>query len=137
MAVSPTTATWIASASCSTYEVTAWCSFPHYTTFEVNARSPREALRKARLQAPEEYPEPCNGGAIEWDEFKVCPNGDEAKARIYLEPARRAEVAAERLLRAAEFTLPLLEVLACSSENRQERRAYYKLRAAINKATKP
>lgn len=46
-------------------------------------------------------------------------------------------MAAQDLLRAAEFTLPLLEVLACSSENRQERRAYYKLRAAINKATKP
>jgi hypothetical protein len=120
-----------------TYQANAWCSFPHYTTFEVDARSPKEALRKARQQVSEEYPEPCNDGVLEWDEFEICPNCDDAKSRTYFEPSRRAEMAAQYLLRAAEFTLPLLEVLACSSENRQERRAYYKLRAAINKATKP
>jgi hypothetical protein len=119
------------------YHVTAWCSFPHYTTFEVEARSFAEALRKAQQQAPEEYAEPCNGGAVEWDEFQIHPKDGEAKSRTYFEPTRRAEMAAGRLLRAAEYTLPLLEVLACSSENRQERRAYYKLRGAINKATKP
>jgi hypothetical protein len=119
-----------------TYHVTAWCSFPHYTTFEVEARSFAEVLRKAQQQAPEEYAEPCNGSAVDWDEFKICPGGDEAKSRIYFEPARRAEVAAKDLLSAAEFALPLLEVLACSSDNRQERKAYYKLRRAINKATR-
>jgi hypothetical protein len=118
------------------YQVTAWCSFPHYTTFEVEAQSLREAFRKAREQAPEEYGEPCNGCEIDWDEFEIHPEGDEEKVRRYVEPSRRAEMAAEHLLRAAQFTLPLLEVLA-RSENRQERRAYYKLRAAINKATKP
>jgi hypothetical protein len=94
-------------------------------------------LEKARVQAPDEYAEPCNGGAVDWDEFEICPDGDDAKSRTYFEPSRRVEVAAQHLLRAAEFTLPLLKVLAAGSENRQERRAYYKLRAAINKATKP
>jgi hypothetical protein len=119
------------------YEVTAWCSCPHYATFEVEAKSPREALEKARQQAPDEYPEPCNGSAVDWAEFEICPNGDDAKSRTYFEPSRRAEVAAQRLLDAAEFALPVLELLACSRWNRQERRAYNKLRAAINKATKP
>ena len=119
------------------YEVTAWCGVPHYTTFEVEARSFAGALRKARQQAPEECAELCDGAAIEWDDFQIHAKGDERRVRTYFEPSRRIEMAAEHLLRAAEFTLPLLEVLACSSENRQERRAYYKLRAAINKATKP
>jgi hypothetical protein len=94
-------------------------------------------LRKARQQAPEEYAEPCNGGGIDWDEFEIHPEGDEAKLGIFFEPARRAEVAAQDLLAAAEFTLPLLEVLACTSENRQERSSYYRLRRAIQKATNP
>ena len=119
------------------YHVTAWCSFPHYTTFEVEARNFPEAFRKAQEQAPEEYAEPCNGGGIEWTEFEIRPEDDDAKSRFYFEPERRAELAAGDLLKAAQFTLPLLEVLACSSECREERRAYYKLRAAINKATKP
>ncbi len=119
------------------YDVTAWCSLPHYATFQVEARSLTEALRKARHQASEEYAEPCDGVAVDWDEFQICPDGDETKSRTYFEPARRTEMAAARLLRAAEFTLPLLEIMACTSENRQERRAYYKIRAAINKATKP
>ena len=119
------------------YEVTAWCSFPHYTTFEVEARSLAEALRKAQKQAPEESGEPCYGCAVEWDEFEIHPEGDQRKSKAYVEPSRRAEVAAEDLLKAAQCALPLLEVLAASRENRQERRAYYKLRAAINKATKP
>ena len=119
------------------YEVTAWCSFPHYTTFEVEARSFAEALRKAQQQAPEEDPEPCDGATAEWDEFQIHPTDDEAKSRTYFEPSRRAEMAAGHLLEAAQFALPLLEILACSSECREERRAYYKLRAAINKATKP
>jgi hypothetical protein len=119
------------------YDVTAWCSLPHYATFQVEARSLTEALGKARHQVPEEYAEPCDGVAVDWDEFKICRSGDETKSRTYFEPARRAEMAAARLLRAAEFTLPLLEIMACTSENRQERRAYYKIRAAINKATKP
>jgi hypothetical protein len=120
-----------------TYEITAWCSFPHYTTFEVEASSLREALRKARQQAPQEDAEPCNGGATDWDEFKIDPEGDEDKSRIFFEPARRAEVAAQDLLAAAEFTLPVLELFACSSENKEERKAYRKLSRAIKKATKP
>jgi len=120
-----------------TYHVTAWCGFPHYTTFEVEARSFAEALRKAQEQAPNEYAEPCDGAAVEWDDFQIHAKGDERKSRTYFEPRRRAEVAAEDLLKAAEFTLPLLEVLAASRENRQERKAFYKLRAAIHKATKP
>jgi hypothetical protein len=121
----------------STYHVTAWCSFPHYTTFEVKARSFAEALRKAQEQAPDEYAEPCDGATVEWEEFQIHAKGDERKSRTYFEPRRRAEMAAEDLLKAAQFALPLLEVLAASRENRQERRAHYKLRAAINNATKP
>jgi hypothetical protein len=120
-----------------TYQVTAWCGLPHYTTFEVEARSLAEALRKAKQQAPEEYAEPCDGAAIEWDDFQIHVKGDERRVRTYFEPSRRIEMAAECLLLAAQFVLPLLEVRASSSENRQERRAYYKLRAAINKATRP
>jgi hypothetical protein len=120
-----------------TYHVTAWCSFPHYATFEVDARNPREALRKAKEQAPDEYAEPCNGGAIDWDEFEIRQGDDDTKPRTYLEPSKRVEITAERLLRAAQIALPVLEVLACSRENRQERRAYNKLRAAINEATRP
>ena len=81
-----------------TYQVTAWCNFPHYTTFEVDARSPREALRKARQQALEESPEPCNGFTVEWDEFEICPEADDVKCRRYVEPAKRAEIAAMELL---------------------------------------
>ena len=103
------------------YNVTAWCSFPHYTTFEVEASSLLQALSKAREQASDECAEPCNGAAIEWDEFQIHSNNNASKPRTYFEPSRRVEMAALHLLRAAEFTLSLLEVMASSSENRQER----------------
>jgi hypothetical protein len=71
------------------YQVTAWCSFPHYTTFKVQARSHAEALRKARQQAPKEYAEPCDGAAMEWDDFQIHVDGDERRVRTYFEPATR------------------------------------------------
>jgi hypothetical protein len=43
--------------------------------------------------------------------------------------------AAPDLLRAAEYALPLLEVLSGSSDNKRERKAFNKLRAAIAKIT--
>ena len=119
-----------------TYEVTAWCSVPHYTTFEVDAATLGEALDKAADQAASEYPEPCGGAAFEWDEFEVTSARDASHSRRRVEPARLVEIAADDLLRAAQFALPLLEVLACTSENRCERMAFHKMRRAINKATK-
>jgi hypothetical protein len=117
------------------YQVTAWCSVPHYTTFEVEAANLRQALNKAIEQAANEYPEPCGGAIFEWDEFEV-ESANGACRRRRIEPSRLVEIAADDLLRAAQFTLPLLEVLACTRENDQERKAFYKMRRAINKATK-
>jgi hypothetical protein len=79
-----------------TYEVTAWCSFPHYTTFEVKARSLKAALLKAQTQVYDEIAEPCNGGSYDWDEFEVhAPN---RKSMQYLKPERAVEIAAPELL---------------------------------------
>lgn len=82
------------------YHVTAWCTLPHYTTFEVDAGSIDEALEKAKEQASDEYPEPCDGAQIDWDEFEIFPEGDEAELIRYLEPPRLAENAAPALLAA-------------------------------------
>jgi hypothetical protein len=120
-----------------TYHITAWCSFPHYATFEVEARNRKDALEKARQQAQDEDAEPCDGGSTDWDEFEIRLGDDDAKPRTHLEPSKRVEAAAQPLLDAARFALPVLERLASRRENRQERRAYSKLRAAINKATRP
>ena len=79
------------------YDVTAWCSMPHYTTFEVKADSLEEALAKARTRVEDEYPEPCNGGSYDWDEFEVCAAGSDEYIR-HLAPERAAEIAAPRLL---------------------------------------
>jgi hypothetical protein len=118
-----------------TYHITAWCNFPHYATFEIDATNAKEALLKATERAADEAPWPCDGTAFEWDEFQIVPDG-KGKPIIWLEPSRRVADAAQDLLAAAEFTLPLLEALACTRENRQERKAYHQLRRAIKKATK-
>jgi hypothetical protein len=83
------------------YEVTAWCSLPHYTTFEVEAGSTLEALAKAKTQANDEYPEPCNGPSCEWNEFELSPD-DGGATLLHLEPERALEIAAPELLRALQ-----------------------------------
>jgi hypothetical protein len=118
-----------------TYDVTAWCSVPYYTTFEVDAGDADEALGKAKLQVRNEYGEPCSSGESEWDEFEISSEGEDAEIITYLEPSRLAQNAAEDLLSAAKFALPLLEVLGGSNDNKKERKAFYKLRDAIAKAT--
>ena len=77
------------------YDVTAWCAVPYYTTFEVDAANINEALEKAKLQAREEYGEPCGGGESDWDEFEITSDGESLR---YLTPARVTEIAAPELL---------------------------------------
>jgi hypothetical protein len=79
-----------------TYEVTAWCSVPYYTTFEIEADSVEEALRKAKRQARDEYGEPC-GGESKWDEFEIVSEGETDEYIRHLEPSRLAENAALEL----------------------------------------
>jgi hypothetical protein len=81
-----------------TYEVTAWCIVPHYTTFDVDAGSLGEALEKAKLQAKDEYGEPCDGGECDWDEFEIFSEGDGDESVRHLEPLRLANNAAPELL---------------------------------------
>ena len=83
-----------------TYNVTAWCLVPYYTTFDVDADNIDAALRKARLQARHEYGEPCNAGDSEWDEFEIASEHGDAAALRYLEPQRLAANAALTLLAA-------------------------------------
>jgi hypothetical protein len=82
------------------YDVTAWCSLPHYTTFEVEAPSIEEALAKARTQAADEPAQPCDGGSYEWDEFEIRSADDDGETICHLEPERAAEIAAPALLNA-------------------------------------
>ena len=79
------------------YDVTAWCSFPHYTTFEIEAASALDALAKAKMQVDNEYPEPCNGAPYEWNEFELRSEAADEYLR-HLEPHRAAEIAAPELL---------------------------------------
>lgn len=81
-----------------TYHVTAWCALPHYTTFEVQADSLEDALAKAKEQAINEHPEPCNGGEYDWDEFQIDPEDDNAPGIYHLEPNARLNSAARELL---------------------------------------
>jgi hypothetical protein len=114
------------------YNVTAWCVVPYYTTFEVEARNVREALKNAKLQAHDEHGDPCDDGAeCNWEEFQIHPEDDEGKSRTFLDPARRVEIAAPDLLRAAEFALPFL---SSSSDNKLERKAFRQLTKAVKKA---
>jgi hypothetical protein len=81
-----------------TYEVTAWCSVPHYTTFDVDAGSVEEALEKAKIQAKDEYGEPCDGAECDWDEFEIASEGDADEYIRHLEPSRSAKNTAPELL---------------------------------------
>ena len=83
-----------------TYTVTAWCNVAHYTTFEVDAGSIDEALKKGRIQAREECGEPCSDAEYEWDEFEVFAESDETAFAKHIEPSRLAEIAASALLAA-------------------------------------
>jgi hypothetical protein len=80
------------------YDVTAWCSFPHYTTFEVEADTAQDALAKAETQVLDEYPEPCNGGEYQWDEFQIDPADDNEPGIYHLQPEARLSAAAQTLL---------------------------------------
>ena len=80
-----------------TYEVTAWCSVPHYTTFDVDAGSVEEALEKAKIQAKDEYGEPCDGAECDWDEFEIASEGDADEYIRHLEPSRSAKNTAPEL----------------------------------------
>jgi len=118
-----------------TYNVTAWCTVAYYTTFDVDAATIEEALEKARLQARHECGEPCNSGDSDWDEFEISSEDDDSEVITYLEPPRLAANAADDLLSAAKFALPLLEVLGGCSDNKEGQEAFYVLRDAIAKAT--
>jgi hypothetical protein len=118
-----------------TYNVTAWCTVPCYTTFEIEAATFHEALEKAKLQARNECGEPCNSGDFDWDEYEISSEDDDSQVITYLEPPRLAANAADDLLCAAKFALPLLEVLGGSSDNKEEQKAFDMLCDAISKAT--
>ncbi len=79
-----------------TYEVTAWCSVPYFTIFDVEAGSIGEALEKAKVQAKDEYGEPSD--RADWDEFYIVSEGDSDEHVLHLEPPRLAEIAALELL---------------------------------------
>ncbi len=81
-----------------TYQVIAWCSVPHRTTFDVEAGSVEEALEKAREKAKDTYGEPCDGASHDWDEFDIVSEGDADEHIRHLEPARLVENAASELL---------------------------------------
>ena len=78
------------------YQVTAWCAFPHYTSFEVEADSFDAALAKAEAQVKDEVPESCDGAAYEWNELEIA--GGEGEHFRRLSPERAAEIAAPSLL---------------------------------------
>jgi hypothetical protein len=83
-----------------TYQVTAWCSLPHYTTFEVEAASIEDALAKAKIQVNDECPELCDGLPNDWNEFEVLNEQAPNDASRRIEPERAAEVASPALLAA-------------------------------------
>jgi hypothetical protein len=124
-----------------TYEVTAWCSVPYYTTFELDAASIGEALEKAKHQARDEYGEACGGGESDWDEFEISSD-DESLS--YLEPARLAANAALELLDALQHGTSIAQQVVDSWERgdlagtvRALSQWSVDARATLNKATKP
>lgn len=80
-----------------TYQISAWCAVPYYTTFELEANCIDDALEKAKRQALEACGEPCGGGESDWDEFEIVSEGDADEYIRYLEPSRLAENAALEL----------------------------------------
>jgi hypothetical protein len=81
-----------------TYGVTAWCNVPYYATFELEASSLNEALEKAKIQARDEYGEPCGGGESDWDEFEIESEGYTGEYLRHLKLSRLAKNAALELL---------------------------------------
>lgn len=126
-----------------TYEVTAWCVVPYYTTFELDASSIADALEKAKVQARDECGEPCGGGESGWDEFEIVSQGDVDEYILHLEPQRLAENAALELRDALLCGIGLAQQVVDSWERGDLAAAVRALsqwlpdaRAAINKATK-
>src|SRR5271165_918730 len=99
-----------------TYNVTAWCSVPYYTTFELEADSLTEALTKAKVQVRAEYGEPCSGGESDWDEFEVTSEGDTDEVLRHLEPSRLAANAGTQLRDALQNGLTIAQQVADSWE---------------------
>jgi len=116
------------------YKVTAWCTVPHYTVFDVEAESIAEALAKARSQSEDEYGEPCDGAGYDWDEFEITSdNADECIRN--LEPALLVEIAAPELLEAAILAEDVLSELARLDDGTPSISALNLLRNAIKKAS--
>jgi hypothetical protein len=127
-----------------TYQVTAWCVVPYYTTFELEANSIADALEKAKLQALDEYGEPCGGGESDWDEFEIVSEGDADEYVRHLEPERLAENAALELRDSLQRGINLAQQVVGSWEGGDLAAAVRALsqwlgdaRTAINKTTKP
>jgi hypothetical protein len=117
------------------YNVTAWCVVPYYTTFEVEARNVREALKNAKLHARDEYGDPCDDrAACNWEEFQIHPEDDEGKSRTFLEPARRVEMAAAELHEALQFFFNIMHDYECSVRKGYVKLAFEKARKALEKA---
>jgi hypothetical protein len=124
-----------------TYEVTAWCVVPYYTTFELDAETVNEALEKAKLQAREECGEPCDdGGESDWEEFEIT---SDAESLRYLTPARAGEIAAPELLDALRRGVNVAQAVVDSWEHGDLAESVRTLslwladaRAAINQAIK-
>lgn len=55
-----------------TYMIHAWCLRPFITTIDIEAKSPEDAIAKARLESAklQDAAEECTG-AYPWDEFAV------------------------------------------------------------------
>ncbi len=118
-----------------TYLVTAWCSIPHYTTFEVEAKSFKAALRKARKQAQDECPEPCIGASHDWNEFEIATESTD-KILLHLEPEHALELAAPELLEAAILAEDVLSEFARLDDGTPSVSALHLLREAIRKTTR-
>jgi len=54
-------------------------------------------VEKAKLQARNEYGEPCGGGESGWDEFEIVSEGDAAEYVRHVEPSTSAANAALEL----------------------------------------
>jgi hypothetical protein len=96
------------------FNVTAWCDRAFFTSFEVEADSPEQALTLAKARAENEPADECDSN-YPWDTFQICDANDNSLLTFQDDQAKLIE-ADSKLLAALKLCHEQLSLWVADTE---------------------